>query len=150
LAGERSPYWNDKLRGGFYGLTLGHRRPHLLRAVLEGVAFSLRHLIDIGEELGVPVDEIALAGGGATTPGWPKIIADVCQRPVLLYAGQETVTRPLFAYCLTALDPTASFDQALRATFSAPHRLTPDPNLAAPYKQIYHRYRRLADFVVDL
>ncbi len=150
LAGERSPYWSDKLRGSFYGLTLGHRRPHLLRAVLEGVAFSLRHLIDIAAELGVPVQEIALAGGGATTPGWPQIIADVCQRPVLMYAAQETVTRPLFAYCLTALDPATAFDQALQTTFSEPQQLTPDSKLAPSYEEIYHRYRRLADFVADI
>lgn len=42
LSGERSPFWNDELRGAFYGLTLAHRRPHMLRAVMEGVAYSLR------------------------------------------------------------------------------------------------------------
>ncbi|MFN8455942.1 MAG: FGGY-family carbohydrate kinase [Anaerolineae bacterium] len=61
LTGERCPYWNDALRGGFYGLTLTHRRAHMLRAVLEGVAYSLRHLLEISEELGVPIHEIALA-----------------------------------------------------------------------------------------
>lgn len=150
LAGERSPYWNDNLRGGFYGLTLAHNRAHMIRAVLEGVAYSLRHLLDISKELDVPIKEIALAGGGAITPGWPQIIANICQRPVLIYAGQETVTRPLYAYCITALDKIISFDKALRSTFDTPHRLMPRLELAATYDSIYRRYRQMADFVAEI
>jgi len=150
LAGERSPFWNDNLRGGFYGLTLAHNRDYMVRAVLEGVAYSLRHLVDIAEELGVRVTEIALAGGGATTPGWPQIIADVCQRPVLIFAGQETVTQPLYAYCATALATNQTFDQALRSTFSLAQQIAPRPEFVATYHNIYRRYRLLADFVAQL
>lgn len=150
LAGERCPYWNDRLRGGFYGLTLAHNRAHMVRAVLEGVAYSLRHLIDISHELGLPIREIALAGGGAATPGWPQILADVCQRPLLIYAGRETVTRPLYAYCVTALDPFLSFAEALERTFDQPDILAPRPETAAVYDPLYHRYRRLADFAAGL
>jgi xylulokinase len=149
LAGERSPYWNDALRGSFYGLTLAHNRAHMSRAVLEGVAYSLRHLLDICEELGVPIQEIALAGGGGTTLGWPQIIADVCRRPVLIYAEQETVTRPLYAHCMTALDETILFEQALKQTFAAPQRLEPRAETVSTYDPIYHRYRLLADFAAE-
>ena len=148
LAGERSPYWNDQLRGGFYGLMLGHSRCHMLRAVLEGVAFSLRHLIDIAEELGVPIHEIALAGGGASTPGWPQLFADVCQRPVLIFSAQDTVTRPLYAYCVAALGE-ASFDAALQHAFGQPRRYRPQQSVAAIYTENYRRYRQLADFVAQ-
>jgi xylulokinase len=148
LAGERSPYWNDALRGGFYGLSLAHDRAQMVRAVLEGVGYSLRHLVEIAEELGVPVHEIALAGGGAAVRGWPQIIADVCQRPVLIYSQQEAVTRPLYAYCATTLDPTISFEQALLRTFdTSPNICTPNPELATVYESIYRAYRSLAHFV---
>jgi xylulokinase len=149
LAGERSPYWNDALRGGFYGLTLGHNRAHLSRAVLEGVAYSLRHLLEIAEALGVPIEEIALAGGGATVSGWPQIFADVCQRPLLIYTEQETVTRPLYAYGVTALENDLSFDQALKRTFGRPQRLAAQSELASTYDPIYHQYRLLADFAAE-
>ncbi len=149
LAGERCPYWNDALRGSFYGLTLSHGRAQMGRAVLEGVAYSLRHLLEIAEELGVAIEEIALAGGGVTVAGWPQIIADVCQRPLLIYADQETVTRALYAYCATALDPTLSFDQALNRTFDRPEQLASRPDLAATYNAIYRRYRLLADFAAE-
>ncbi len=148
LAGERSPYWNDALRGGFLGLTLAHDRAYMLRAVLEGVAYSLRGLLDICAELGSPIDEIALAGGGSTVSGWPQIFADVCQRPVQIYAGSETVTRPLYAYCAVALDQGASFEAALSSAFDAPAQsYTPRAELAAVYEPIYGRYRAVADFI---
>ncbi len=147
LTGERCPYWSDTLRGGFYGLTLSHRRAHMGRAVMEGVAYSLRHLIDIAAELGVPTAEIALAGGGATVAGWPQIIADVCQRPLLIYADQETVTKALYAYCATALDKNLSFDRALAGTFGQHLRpVDPRPEFSGTYEVIYRRYRMMADF----
>jgi len=148
LAGERSPYWSDDLRGGFYGLTTAHGRPHMIRAVLEGVAYSLRHLLEIAAELGAPMDEIALAGGGAGVPGWPQIIADACQLPVSVFCTHQTVTRPLYAYCASALDPGLSFEEALSRTFTeTPRRYRPDPALAELYDPIYQRYQMLATFV---
>jgi xylulokinase len=149
LTGERCPYWSDALRGGFYGLTLSHRRAHMVRAVMEGVAYSLRHLLDIAEELGVPIGEIALAGGGATVAGWPRIIADVCQRPLLIYADQETVTKALYAYCITALDKDLSFDQALAGTFGPPQPVDPRLKLAGTYEVMYRQYRLMADFAAE-
>ena len=150
LAGERSPYWNDALRGGFYGLTLAHSRAQMMRAVLEGIAYSLRHLIEISEELGIPIHEIALSGGGAILPVWPQIIADVCQRPLHIYAGQETVTRPLYAYCAIALDPALTFPDALLRTFDAqPQTTAPHDELAPVYDPVYQTYQILADFVAN-
>lgn len=145
LAGERSPYWNDDIRGGFYGLQLSHDYRHLLRAVMEGVAFSLRHLIDIYEELGVAIDEIALAGGGTTTEGWPQILADVCQRNVVIYAGKETVTRVMFALCQTHLG-RASFEESLLQTFDEPVTVHCRQDLESKYAEGYRRYRSLAQF----
>ena len=149
LAGERSPYWNDGLRGGFYGLTLAHSRAHMVRAVLEGVAYSLRHLLEIAQELAHPIQELALSGGGAEVTGWPAIIAQVCQRPVRIHAGKECVTRPLFAYCRTALEPSVPFQEALLATFTEPpQEFLPDPALAQVYDPLYRRYREWAEVAV--
>ena len=145
LSGERNPFWNDGLRGAFYGLTLAHRRPHLLRAVLEGVGFSLRHLLDIFAELGVPPHSVALAGGGAALPGWPQLLADVCRLPMHVYTAEETVTRALYAYACLALDKGASFATALARTFATPEIYQPQPSHAV-YDDLYRRYRQLAEF----
>ncbi|MCP4168477.1 MAG: hypothetical protein GY759_21645 [Chloroflexi bacterium] len=147
LMGERSPYWNPDLRGTFYGLSLHHRRPHMIRAAMEGVAFSLRHIIEIAAELGIAIDEIALAGGGSTVAGWPQIFADVCQRPVVSYAGEETVTRPLYAHCRLALGNTESFSTLLANTFEEPHiYLLPQQSLSSTYTKLFRQYQSLADF----
>jgi xylulokinase len=145
LAGERSPYWSDSIRGGFYGLQLAHTSPYLVRAVMEGVAYSLRHLLDIYTELDVPIKEIALAGGGATTKGWPQIIADVCQRDVLIYAEAETVTRVLFALCQESLG-RADFREALSRTFGAPQIIPHRSGRSAAYAEGYERYRAFSEF----
>lgn len=145
LSGERNPFWNDALRGAFYGLTLAHRRPHMLRAVLEGVAFSLRYLLDDYAEVGVDLHTIALAGGGAMLAGWPQRIADICRLPVHVYAAEETVTRALYADACLALEPGSSCEQALARTFAAPEVFAvqaPDDTDSSHYR----RYCRLAEF----
>jgi sugar (pentulose or hexulose) kinase len=117
----------------------------MLRAVLEGVAFSLRYLLDIYAEVGVDLHTIALAGGGAMLAGWPQLIADICRLPVHVYAAEETVTRALYAYACLALDPETSFEAALGRTFAAPEVYAvqvPDDT----YRNLYRRYCRLVEF----
>jgi len=90
LLGERSPYWNPHARGAFVGLTMTHGRPEMARAVLEGVAFNLRLILDafrtqqaaLGE--GPGINAVRLIGGGARSPLWRQILADVLGLPILL------------------------------------------------------------------
>ncbi|MEJ5200975.1 MAG: FGGY-family carbohydrate kinase, partial [Anaerolineales bacterium] len=148
LSGERSPYWSDDLRGAFYGLNLSHTIYDMLRSVMEGVAFSLRYLLTIYDELGIKVDEIALAGGGVNTPGWSQIIADVCHLPVSVFCGEDTVTRALYAYICQALDSTPdAFKPALLRTFGSANMVLPQLGVEKVYDLLFERYRRLADFL---
>jgi xylulokinase len=147
LSGERSPFWNDDLRGGFYGLTLNHAREHMLRAVLEGVAFSLRYLLDIFKQSGVDIDEIALAGGASNISSLPNLIANICQVPVVIFSGQETVTRGLYAYAATILEPNTSFETALERTFQQqPEVVKPDKQFYESYDSLFLKYCQLAEF----
>lgn len=145
LAGERSPYWSDEIRGGFHGLRLSHDQRHIGRAVMEGVAYSLRHLLDLYEELGVQIDEIALAGGGSATQGWPEIIADACQRDVMIYAGKETVTRVLYALCQAHLGHER-LEASLLRTFDEPAIIHCRKEFGPVYDSGYQRYRAFAHF----
>jgi xylulokinase len=147
LAGERNPYWSDRLRAGFHGLQLAHDARHMLRAVMEGVAYSLRVFLDLFEQMGVAVHEVALAGGGASTPGWPQMIADVCQLPVSIYAGSETVTRVLFALCKQHLGQ-GSFAESLSRTFDVPELIEPRHGLFQVYEDGYHTYRAFCEFAL--
>jgi xylulokinase len=77
LSGERTPYPDPRARGAFVGLSLVHGRGHLVRAVMEGVAFGLRDAFEIFHEMGVQVTQVRASGGGAMSPLWRQILADV-------------------------------------------------------------------------
>ncbi|HID87017.1 MAG TPA: xylulokinase [Anaerolineae bacterium] len=83
LIGERSPHWNPLARGAFVGLTMSHGRAEMARAVLEGVAFNLRMILDAFLEQGVAIEAMRLIGGGAKSPLWRQILADVYGLPIL-------------------------------------------------------------------
>lgn len=84
LIGERSPWWNPQARGAFVGLTMNHSRAEMTRAMLEGVSFNLRLILDALESQGTPIPSIRLIGGGAQSPVWRQMLADVFARPVQL------------------------------------------------------------------
>jgi xylulokinase len=83
LIGERSPYWNPLARGVFAGLTMSHGRAEMARAVLEGVALNLRMILAAFLEQGAKIEAMRLIGGGAQSPLWRQILADVYGLPIL-------------------------------------------------------------------
>jgi len=89
LFGERTPHLDPEARAAFVGITASHTRAHFVRAVMEGVAFSLRDTLTLFAELKIPVAQIRLGGGGARGPLWRQIQADVYGRPVELLAAEE-------------------------------------------------------------
>jgi xylulokinase len=82
LMGERSPYWNPQLRGDFTGISARHGREHFARAVLEGVAYSIRDCLEVVEALGQPIEGYHLIGGGAKSKLWRQILCDVLGKPL--------------------------------------------------------------------
>jgi xylulokinase len=82
LMGERSPHWNPLARGVFVGLTLSHGRAEMLRAVLEGVSFNLRIILEAFTRQGITVPVMRLIGGGAKGALWRQIHADILGIPV--------------------------------------------------------------------
>jgi len=86
--GERSPIWDPKASGTLIGLSLYHTKPHVFRALLESAAYSLRHNIDIGEKVGIPLkEETSVVGGVSKSDLWTQIIADVTGREIVVPAG---------------------------------------------------------------
>jgi len=89
LFGERTPHLDPEARAALVGVTASHTRAHFVRAVMEGVAFSLRDTFSLFAELNIPVARIRLGGGGARGPLWRQIQADVYGRSVELLAAEE-------------------------------------------------------------
>jgi ribulokinase len=143
LMGERSPIWDGKASGAFAGLNLYHRREHLYRAVLEGVAFALRHNIDAGVASGAKLDRpLIVVGGAARSDLWMQIIADVTGRPVLTIA--EDVEAAMGAAMLAAYGVGLIDDAEVRRGWATlVPRATPDAATVARYDRIFDVYRGL-------
>ena len=148
LAGERSPFWSDTISGCFEGLKLHHSKAHLTRAVMEGVAFSIRYIMDLMSGAGVEVHELALSGGGAKTEGWPEIIADVTGKEVKIFTTGETVTTVLYAVLASVL-LDGSFRNILKMVFSEPETVLPDNARQEAYGRNYRRYLRFLEAKLD-
>lgn len=143
LMGERSPIWDARAKGAFIGLSLAHRRAHLYRAVLEGVAYALAHNIEAGRRSGQRLGErLIVVGGAAHSPLWLQIIADVTGYPVVTI--QEEVEAALGAAMLAALavglvDATI----AERGWVTLVERARPEPMAQAVYRERYALYTSL-------
>jgi len=92
LMGERAPWWNPHARGAFIGLTPRHRKAHLVRAVLEGVSFNLRIILDAFREQGIQIDSMRIIGGGAKGDFWASLLASMFGMEVLRPALIEEAT----------------------------------------------------------
>jgi xylulokinase len=148
LSGATAPRWNDDARGVFAGLSLNHDRAHLYRAVLEGCTFALRDIVDRLDAIGLGSDELRVVGGGARSPFWLQMKADVTGRPVRTLASDEAtaVGAALLAMVGGGLAP--DLDAAIAcAVHVRPERHEPDPAARAAYEDAYGRYRALFDAV---
>jgi xylulokinase len=150
LSGERVPVFDDQLRGAFVGLGLQHGRPHLLRAVMEGVACQIRWAREYAEAYGQPVDQIRAVGGGAIGGVWLQIIADILGTDVLAVSEpQDAGARGVGALGLvaTGAEPDVGF---LRDEVGIDRTFRPVPDRRASADDTYARYRALYEALKPL
>jgi xylulokinase len=148
LSGATTPRWNALMRGAFAGLGMSHDVPALARAVLEGCAFALRDIVDRLDHLGLVGDEIRVVGGGARSPLWLQIKADVTGRPVRALIGDEaTATGAAMLASVAAGHFRDVAEAAARCVRLAPEPVVPRGELTETYADAYEAYRRLFDGV---
>ncbi|MGZ3584137.1 MAG: xylulokinase [Ktedonobacterales bacterium] len=141
LQGERTPHLDPQARGAWIGLTAAHTRGHLIRAVLEGVAFSLKDCFDLLSAQGLPLNQLRITGGGARSPLWRQIFADILERPIATLAADEG---PAFGAALiagTAVGLYPSLAQACAETVRLGDEIQPDPRNTEAYRAQYTLYR---------
>ena len=134
LVGERSPIMDPKARGSFVGLTLRHQAPHLVRALLEGVAFSLRQIVAAMEETGATVDDWIVSGNGLASPLWRQILADVLGRPLLRGSDENSAERAAVADARE--HGTPGIDEAAGPERMAAHRRDAAGEIPFEFRQI--------------
>ncbi|WP_439578555.1 xylulokinase [Elioraea sp.] len=142
LTGERSPHNDPEARGAFIGLTRRTTRAHMARAVMEGVAFALRDLVEILTTLGLPIREIRVAGGGVRGGLWLAILASVLNRPVVPAATPDASA---YGAAMLAMAHASGRDIAslARSWIRPGAPALPDAEAAATYDRVYAVFRSL-------
>ena len=144
LSGERTPYPDPLARASFVGLTLRHRRGHLTRAVLEGVAFSMRDCFALLKEAGVgDVRQVRLAGGGAKSALWRRICASVLGVELVTVNSTEGAAYGAALLAGAGAGAWPTVQAACDAAIAVTGRDEPDPGWARAYDALYPRYREL-------
>jgi len=141
LMGERTPHLDPNARGVFFGLTARHTRAHVIRAILEGVAFSLRDGLEIFKAMGVASQQIRASGGGGRSPLWRQIQADVFQREMVTINATEGSAYG--AALLAASGWFGSVEEACRVCIRVTEQSNPDPARSRLYQEFYGIYRDL-------
>lgn len=143
LMGERTPHLDPNARAALIGLTASHTRAHMIRAILEGVAFSLRDTFTIFREMNVPVNRIRLGGGGARSPLWRQIQADIYSHEVEIVEAEEGAAygAAMLAGVGAKIWPTV--DAACDSVVRVVNRVTPNAATAALMNASYEKYGRI-------
>jgi xylulokinase len=147
LSGSTAPRWNDRMRGCFAGIGLHHELAHMSRAILEGCSFALRDIVDRFAEMGLGGEEIRVVGGGARSPLWLQIKADVTGRPVRVVRGETTSAGAAMlagVACGFFADLPEAAAQMVRI---GDEPVLPRPETRECYEDAYRAYRRLYDGV---
>src|SRR5437773_8911769 len=137
LIGDRTPHLDSNARGALVGLSASHTRAHVVRAILEGVAFSLRDTFTLFQEMDVPVTNIRLGGGGARSPLWRQIQADVYGREVEIVAAEEGAAYGAAILAGTGAGAWSSVEQACDAIVRVAKRIAPNQKDSATMQNAY-------------
>ena len=143
LAGERAPIWDPQARGVFFGLTSNHKREHLVRAVLEAVAYALRHVAEGMLESGARIDEMRVCGRQALSEDWNQIKADVLGVPVAVPRVREAALMGAAVLAGVGVGVLPDITEGANQMVRISGTLEPSPANHQHYTELFGVYRRL-------
>ena len=143
LMGERSPINDINARGTFTGLTMDSSRADMTQAVLEGVAFAIRDSLEVARSLGLVIRVSRICGGGAKSPLWRKILANVCDLELEQIESEEGPGYGGAILAAVCCGEFPSVEAAARQLVKVTGREIPDPELTARYEARYQVFRRI-------
>ncbi len=141
--GERTPHLDPNARGMLVGLTASHSRAHVVRAILEGVAFSLKDTFTIFSEMNLPVTRIRLGGGGARSSLWRQIQADVYEHEVEIVEAEEGAAYGAAILAGGGVGIWPSVDDACESVVRVANRIAPNRTNVSAMQAGYQAYRRI-------
>ncbi len=141
LMGERSPHNDSSARATFTGMTMDTTRSDMTQAVLEGVAFAIRDSFEVAKSLGINVTETKICGGGAKSPLWRKIIANVLNINVCVLEAEEGPALGAAMLAAVGTGRYASVKEAAQNIVKVVEVIEPDPEIAARYEAKYRQFK---------
>ena len=143
LMGERTPHLDPNARGAFIGLSAVHTKPHMIRAVLEGVTYSLRDCVEIIDGMGALPSEMQVCGGGGKSAFWRQMLADAFGMPVIRAENDEGPALGVAILAMVGAGLYPTVEEACDAIIRERDRTVPDGARAAEYKKYYNIYTNL-------
>jgi xylulokinase len=143
LTGERCPHPDPLARGGWIGLTARSTRPHLIRALLEGITFGMRDALEIMRSMNIAINEVRASGGGARSDFWRHLQADIYNAPIVLTNASEG---PAYGVALLAGVGTGAWstvEEACKSAIKPTKKIAPNKKRAAAYDRYYRTYDKL-------
>lgn len=149
LSGERSPIWNPNARGVLFGIEARTSRAQVIRAVMEGTAYGIRHNLDVLADAGVGASEIRAVGGGSKSAVWNQIKADITGVPVVV--PTTSIGAPLGDAIVAAVGVglISGVREAIGEWFKPGRVYEPRPDLTSHYDNLYHIYRRIYEHLKE-
>lgn len=143
LMGERSPHNDPKARATFIGMSMDTTREEMTQAVLEGVAFGLRDSLEVARSLGIKIERTKICGGGAKSPLWKKIIANVMNLKVDVIESEEGPGYGGAMLAAVGCGEYGSVQEAADQLVKVVDTVEPDDKLVAKYEAKYQQFREI-------
>ena len=150
LMGERSPHNNPDARGLFIGMSMDTTRADMTQAVLEGVAFAIRDSFEIAKSLGIRIGRTKICGGGAKSPLWKKIIANVLGLKVDVIETEEGPSYGGAILAAVACGEYGSVEEAAEKLIKVVDTIEPDAGLVRKYDERYEKFVKIYPAVREL
>ncbi len=143
LMGERSPHNNPNARGTFIGMAMDTTREDMTQAVLEGVAFALRDSLEVAKALGIRLERTKICGGGAKSPLWKRMIANILNLKVDVIESEEGPALGGAMLAAVACGAFGSVEAAADKVVKVIDTVEPEPGLAAKYEERYRQFKEI-------
>ncbi len=143
LMGERSPHNNPNARGTFIGMTMDTSRADMTQAVLEGVAFALRDSLEVAKSLGIKLERTKICGGGAKSPLWKKMIANILNLKVDVIESEEGPALGGAMLAAVACGEYESVEAAAARIVKIIDTVEPEPELVEKYETRYQQFKEI-------
>ena len=150
MAGERSPIWNPDAKGVFYGLDFSKTKGHMVRACMEGVAFSLRHNLEVAEEAGAEAEVLRAMGGSANSLLWTQIKSDITGKPIVVPSSDTATTLGAAILAGVGVGFYKDYEEAVSLTVKTTREHHPNAENREVYDQNYQTYLKVYESLKNL